>query len=242
MQQISTVRREFQVMSLKKVFIEEKLGHPQQICHFRKFRIIVFIDNILRKSEQPAFIRFTGLGTNGAAGFRRNVSQIFGCAGSGTFAEIQAYTKKIKKIKFEVRLMHYPIIFIYKIKKTVNQIVKAFQFRLFGHAGICQFAESGKRGQFAAAAEKTNGSRLEKFGAKGKHIFFNPGIGINRNQVAGLIDAKVLFAVPAPDIADKLAVCAGYQSQNKRGFAVFSDIDDVPFVRKLQIYFLVMTS
>lgn len=101
MQQISTVQREFQVMSLKKVFIEEKLGHPQQICHFRKFRIIVFIDNILRKSEQPAFIRFTGLGTNGAAGFRRNVSQIFGCAGSGTFAEIQAYTKEIKKIKFE---------------------------------------------------------------------------------------------------------------------------------------------
>lgn len=46
----------------------------------------------------------------------------------------------------------------------------------------------------------------------------------------------------APDIADKLAVRAGYQSQNKRGFAVFSDIDDVPFVRKLQIYFLVMTS
>ena len=138
--------------------------------------------------------------------------------------------------------MHYPIIFIYKIKKAVNQIVKAFQFRLFGHAGICQFAESGKRGQFAAAVEKTNGSRLEKFGAKGKHIFFNPGIGINRNQVAGLIDAKVLFAVSAPDIADKLAVCAGYQSQNKRGFAVFSDIDDVPFVRKLQIYFLVMTS
>ena len=92
-------------MSLKKVFIEEKLGHPQQICHFRKFRIIVFIDNILRKSEQPAFIRFTGLGTNGAAGFRRNVSQIFGCAGSGTFAEIQAYTKEIKKIKFKVRIM-----------------------------------------------------------------------------------------------------------------------------------------
>lgn len=117
MQQISTVRREFQVMSLKKVFIEEKLGHPQQICHFRKFRIIVFIDNILRKSEQPAFIRFTGLGTNGAAGFRRNVSQIFGCAGSGTFAEIQAYAKEIKKIKFKVRIMHYPIIFIYKIKK-----------------------------------------------------------------------------------------------------------------------------
>lgn len=77
MQQISTVRREFQVVSLKKVFIEEKLGHPQQIGHFRKFRIIVFIDNILRKSEQPPFIRLTGLGTNGAAGFGRNVGQIF---------------------------------------------------------------------------------------------------------------------------------------------------------------------
>ena len=81
MQQISTVRREFQVVSLKKVFIEEKLGHPQQIGHFRKFRIIVFIDNILRKSEQPAFIRLTGLGTNGAAGFWRNLFLNFGLTG-----------------------------------------------------------------------------------------------------------------------------------------------------------------
>ena len=140
MQQISTVQREFQAVSLKKVFVQEKLGHFQQILQFLPCRRIILFKNKLWKTEQPVFIGFPCLRTDGTSGFRRHIFQIFGGSGGRTFAQVQRDSEKIKKIKLKISIMCYPIIFKYQIKKTVDIVKKTFKRHLFGHTDITQTA------------------------------------------------------------------------------------------------------